>query len=287
MKHYLKLMRPYQYVKNTLIYFPAFFAFKLFDLQVILWTSLAFLAFSFMASAVYIMNDYFDREDDRRHPEKMHRPLAAGTVSGRGAWILCAALLAFALGVFAWIGVKVLLVAVLYFSMNIAYTFKIKHIAIADIAVLAMGFVLRLYVGAGTSQVELSMWIILITFLLALFLGLAKRRSDVLLSEEGTKVRKAIDGYNLEFINAAMTMMASVVVVAYIFYTIDSKVQENYHSSQLYVTVFFVLIGILRYMQITFVEKRSGNPTKILLKDPFLQLTILGWLTAFCVILYF
>lgn len=287
MKPYLQLIRPYQYTKNALIFFPAFFAFKLKDIHLLSWTFLAFLGFCFMASSVYILNDYFDREDDARHPEKKNRPLAAGTVSTQGAWILLVALLCLGLGIFAMINLNVFLLAIFYFVMNIAYTFKLKHIAIIDISILAVGFVLRLYIGAGVGDIVLSMWINLMTFLLALFLGLAKRRSDVLLAEEGNKTRKSIDGYNLEFINSAMMMMASIVVVSYIFYTITPEIQTKYHSQNLYLTVFFVLLGILRYMQITFVERRSGNPSKILLSDIFLQLTIGGWLLAFFVILYY
>ena len=114
-----------------------------------------------------------------------------------------------------------------------------------------------------------------------MFLALAKRRDDVLLMQEGKKVRKAIDGYNLEFINGGMMIMASVTLVAYISYTISPEVTQRLGTDQLYFTVFFVVIGILRYMQITFVESKSGNPTKVLLKDLFLQLTLLGWVLSF------
>lgn len=286
MKQYLKLMRPYQYVKNTFLFIPAFFGLKLLDIDIMLHTFLGFLAFCALASAVYVMNDYVDREEDRHHPEKKHRPLAAGTVSVRSAFMLMGGLMVFGIGMFAILGWETLGIAMFYFILNIAYTFKLKHIAVIDISVLALCFVLRLFVGSSIGNIVLSMWVILMTFLLALFLGLAKRRADVLLAEEGRRTRKAIDGYNLEFINAAMVMMASVVVVAYIFYTISTEIQTKYHSQYLYLTVFFVLLGILRYMQITFVEKNSGNPTKVLLRDLFLQLTIGGWLTAFVFLIY-
>jgi 4-hydroxybenzoate polyprenyltransferase len=166
--------------------------------------------------------------------------------------------------------------------MNLLYSFGLKHIPILDINIIAIGFVLRLLMGsaAGGDALPLSMWIVLITFLLALFLALAKRRDDVLLAEEGKKVRKSIDGYNLEFINGAMMIMASVTIVFYISYTITEGV-TRFQTDKLYFTVFFVILGIMRYMQITFVEKKSGSPTKILLRDIFLQITILGWLVSF------
>ena len=167
---------------------------------------------------------------------------------------------------------------------NLFYSFRLKHIPILDITLLSIGFVLRLYIGsaaAGPGEVPLSMWIVLITFLFALFLALAKRRDDVLLSAEGKKVRKAIDGYNLEFINGAMMVMASVVIVSYISYCISEEVIHRLKTDKLFFTVIFVVLGILRYMQITFVEQKSGNPTKVLMKDLFLQLVIVGWLASF------
>jgi 4-hydroxybenzoate polyprenyltransferase len=279
-------MRPHQYVKNTFIILPAFFAFKLKDVHLMLQTLVAFIAFSVMASAVYILNDYFDREDDRKHPDKKNRPLASGKVSPREAFVLMGILISIGVAIFASLNWYALWIMLAYFGMNLAYTLKLKHIAVIDICIISIGFVMRLYIGAAIGGIELSMWINLMSFLLAMFLGLAKRRTDVLLAEESIKTRKSIDGYNLEFINGAMIMMASAVVISYIFYTISPDIQEKYHSKYLYGTVFFVLLGILRYMQITFVEQKSGNPSSILLKDRFLQLTILGFILAFFILIY-
>lgn len=286
MKAYIQLLRPHQYIKNLFIFLPAFFAFRFRDPVFIAKTALVFIAFCMLASGVYIMNDYRDVDDDRKHPEKKSRPLAAGTVSTQSALWLMVGLFVIALSYLRFVGMQTFVFSLLYLALNIAYTFKLKHIPIIDINIIAIGFVLRLYIGASIGNIALSMWINLVTFLLALFLGLAKRRADVLLAEEGMKTRRSIDGYNLTFINGAMMMMASVVVVSYIFYTISPDIQTKYHSQNLYLTVFFVLLGILRYMQITFVEERSGNPSKILLSDIFLQLTIVAWLAAFVVLIY-
>jgi hypothetical protein len=126
------------------------------------------------------------------------------------------------------------------------------------------------------------------TFLLAMFLALSKRRNDLLIYlETGEKTRKSVDGYNKDFLNASMVVMASVVIVAYILYTVSPDVQAKMHTDQLYLTSFFVILGILRYMQISFVENDSGGPTRILIKDRFLQLALLGWLASFSWILYF
>lgn len=168
--------------------------------------------------------------------------------------------------------------------MNIAYSLGLKHITIVDIFIIASGFVLRLFAGASVIDNQLSMWIIIMTFLLALFLAVAKRRDDVLLSSQGKETRKNIDGYNLEFVNAVMVFMSGVIVVAYILYTVSDEVIERLNSQYLFLTTFFVILGIMRYMQLTFVEQNSGSPTKIVLKDRFLQITIMFWLASFFVV---
>jgi 4-hydroxybenzoate polyprenyltransferase len=169
----------------------------------------------------------------------------------------------------------------MYFILNIAYSIKLKHITIVDIFVIAIGFVLRLFAGASVIDNKLSMWIIIMTFLLALFLAVAKRRDDIILASQGKATRKNIDGYNLEFVNAVMVFMSGVIVVAYILYTVSEDVINRFHTRYLYLTTFFVILGIMRYMQITFVEQNSGNPTKLVLKDGFLQITIVLWLISF------
>ena len=168
--------------------------------------------------------------------------------------------------------------------MNIAYTFSLKHISILDISIIAIGFVLRIYAGAALIDNTPSMWIVLVTFVLALFLALAKRRDDCLLALDGKKTRKNIDGYNLEMVNAAMTLMAGVTVVSYIMYTVSPEVTQRL-GTNLYLTSAFVIIGILRYMQLTFVEHNSGSQTKLVLKDRFLQLVLIGWIGSFYMII--
>ncbi len=283
MKSYIQLLRPHQYLKNIFILFPLFFAIKFLDLHLLGRVSIVAACFCLVASAIYILNDYFDIEADRNHPTKKNRPMASGAVPvTHGLIMMVVLLIVGCTGIFL-VSKSALILTSVYIINNLFYSFKLKHIPILDITLLSIGFVLRLYIGsaAGEEQVPLSMWIILITFLLALFLALAKRRDDVLLSNQGKKVRKAIDGYNLEFINGAMMIMASVVIVSYISYCISQDVTQRLGTDQLYISVVFVILGILRYMQITFVEQKSGSPTKILMKDLFLQLVIGGWLISF------
>jgi 4-hydroxybenzoate polyprenyltransferase len=222
-----------------------------------------------------------DVNEDRAHPKKKFRPLASGKVSIDNAKALISLLSILSLSISLIINIELFAVMFLYFILNISYSLKLKHIAILDIFIIATGFVLRLFAGSAVTGISLSMWIILMTFLLAIFLALAKRRDDVLLSLEGQETRKNIDGYNLEFVNAAMVLMAGVVIVSYIQYTISPEVIERLDTNYLYLTSFFVILGIFRYMQITFVEQDSGSPTKVVIRDRFLKVTIFLWLLVF------
>ncbi len=283
----VKLARPHQYIKNLFIFLPLFFALKIGDLPLLLNTALAFIAFSMAASGVYILNDYLDIEDDKRHPKKKYRPLASGAVSKRQGVLLMTSFIVGAIVLVCCVSMDVAYVLIAYVMMNFAYSMKLKHIAILDVNIIAIGFVLRLYAGSFITDTKLSVWIIVITFLLALFLALAKRRDDVLLFEKtGTKARKVIDGYNLQFLDISMAIMAAVVIVSYVLYTTSVDVIARVGSDYLFVTAFFVILGILRYLQISFVLKNSGSPTKIVLSDTFIQATITGWLITFGWILY-
>jgi decaprenyl-phosphate phosphoribosyltransferase len=287
MLNYIKLMRPHQYVKNSFIFLPAFFALQFNEMKTIIDMSIAFVAFSLLASAVYIFNDYLDIENDRKHPKKRLRPLAAGLVSKPAAIILMCVLIVIAFVIISYQPLYAMQLLGAYFLMNVAYSMRLKHIAIIDVFIIAIGFVLRLFVGSAVSDIKLSMWIVIMTFLLALFMALAKRRDDVLIFlETGTKARKVIDGYNLRLLDSAMMIMSSIVIVAYIMYTTSTEVIERVNSSYLYITSIFVILGILRYLQIAFVEKNSGSPTRIVLQDRFMQLTIFAWLLSFIWLLY-
>lgn len=281
MSEIIKLLRVQHYIKNLFIFLPLLFSLSFTDIQGIRDTFIVFVLFSLLASSVYIFNDFLDINEDRAHPTKKNRPLACGSVSKKSAIFLILALSITSLALSFLLSKTLFSVLLLYFILNIFYSIKLKHIAILDIFIIASGFVLRLFAGSSVAGIHLSMWIISMTFLLALFLALAKRRDDVLLSLDGQQTRKNIDGYNLEFVNASMVLMAGVVIVSYIMYTISPEVTMRLGTEYLYLTSFFVILGILRYMQITFVEENSGSPTKVVIKDTFLKLTIFFWLLSF------
>ena len=280
-------MRPHQYIKNLFIFLPLFFALKITDTSLLINAFIAFIAFSLTASAIYTLNDYHDIEEDRQHPKKRHRPLASGAISKSQAIIIMSVLFIAGFTVMASLSLKATAVLAAYVGMNIAYSFYLKHVAILDVTIIAIGFVLRLFIGSAVTDIPLSMWIVIMTFLLALFMALAKRRDDVLIYlDTGKKMRKVIDGYNLQFLDTAMAIMASVVIVSYTIYTTSPEVVARVHSEYLYLTSFFVILGIMRYLQVAFVLKDSGSPTKIVLKDRFMQLTLIGWVLSFAWILY-
>ncbi len=286
-KIYLSNLRIHQYIKNCFIFLPLFFALKITNVELLLHVITAFIAFSLTASAVYVFNDYHDIEEDKHHPKKKSRPLASGAVSKSQAIVMMSILLIAGITIMVSISVQAAAILSGYVIMNIAYSLYLKHIAILDVTIIAMGFVLRLFIGSAVTDITLSMWIVIMTFLLALFIALAKRRDDVLIYlDTGKKMRKAVDGYNIQFLDTAMAIMASVVIVSYTIYTTSTEVMARVHSQHLYLTAFFVILGVMRYLQITFVYNNSGSPTKIILKDFFMQVTLAGWVISFAWILY-
>lgn len=291
-KQIFKLIRPHQWLKNVFVLIPMFFGGSLLDPADIRASVLTFFAFSFIASSVYCFNDINDVEADRRHPVKCKRPLASGAISVRAAWVLMALMFILSAGATALLGdsehiLKVGGVLLFYYAMNLCYCARLKQYAIVDVCVIAFGFVLRVLAGGFATDITLSKWLVLMTFLLTLFLSFAKRRDDVLrMNETGEPPRKNTIRYNLTFINQAITVSASVTLVCYIMYTVSPEVTERFNSDMLYLTSVFVLLGLLRYMQITVVDKKSGDPTKMMLRDRFTQLVVVAWALTFLVLIY-
>ncbi|MDI6616246.1 MAG: UbiA family prenyltransferase, partial [Syntrophaceae bacterium] len=200
MKEYLSLLRIPQYLKNLFIFLPLFFALQLANVHLLGRAGLAFVFFCLLASGVYIFNDYHDREEDRRHPKKKIRPLAAGRVAAGSALALGALLTAAGLAGAWLLDVSLLYLFLMYLILNIFYTLKLKHVPLLDIFIIALGFVVRIFVGGVVTGVRIYPWIIVMTFLLSLFLALGKRRDDVLIFlNSGEKARKSVDGYTLSF----------------------------------------------------------------------------------------
>ena len=290
MKKTLLLIRPQQWIKNGFVLIPMFFGGRLLNADDVIASVVTFFAFSFAASAIYCFNDIVDVDADRRHPVKCHRPIASGAVSVPTAYalmavlVLLSALLLFFLPQRA--GETAGIVA-FYFLLNMAYCIWLKRHAIIDVCTVAFGFVLRILAGGMACNVAVSNWLVLMTFLLALFLSFAKRRDDVLrMNETGEPPRRNTIRYNLTFVNQAITITGTVTLVCYIMYTVSPEVVSRFHAPYLYLTSIFVLVGLLRYMQLTVVDEVSGDPTKILLRDRFTQAIVVAWIMAFLLIIY-
>lgn len=287
-----KLIRPHQWLKNVFVMIPMFFGGSLLDPSDIRASVITFFAFSFIASSVYCFNDIIDVDADRRHPVKCKRPIASGAISVKSAWALMALMFLLSAGMVCLLDtythvIQVELVILVYYILNILYCSKLKQYAIVDVCIIAFGFVLRVLAGGFATDIVLSNWLVLMTFLLTLFLSFAKRRDDVLrMNETGEPPRKNTIRYNLTFINQAITITASVTLVCYIMYTVSPEVVNRFHSDLLYLTSVFVLLGLLRYIQITVVDKKSGDPTKMMLRDRFTQCVVLVWALTFLVLIY-
>jgi len=287
LKEYILLARPDQYVKNGFVLLPLFFGQKLHDLDPLLAALGAFMAFCLASSCVYAFNDIRDVDSDRRHPVKKNRPLASGALSKTGAWIYLTLLLVASLLIsFIFLNREFLIFLAGYLLLNAAYSLALKHLAIIDVVCIAVGFVLRVFAGGAAAGVYISHWLILMTFLLALFLAMAKRRDDVVLAGEGLSLRKSLDGYNLEFVSSSLVLLAAVLIVVYVLYTVSPEIRARHHSDKLYLTTLGAVVGLLRYMQLTLVEGNSGPPTAVFWKDIFLQAVVVLWVISLYFILY-
>ncbi len=288
----IRLCRPTQWVKNLFVMLPLFFSGNIFDLQLVGCALVAFAAFCMASSAIYCLNDYMDADADRQHPEKCHRPVASGEV-GKATCIFLMSALSVAALALPWLlsspaSLYSTCVVGTYLVMNYAYCLKLKRIALIDVVIISIGFVLRVAIGGTSTGIFISHWIIIMTFLLALFLSLSKRRDDILLyNRTGKKMRHNIDRYNLDFMSQATTLVATVMLVSYIMYTVSPEVVARFSSNLVYITSLFVLIGLLRYIQLAVVFTSSGSPTRILIHDRFVQASLLGWVVTFALIIYF
>ena len=285
----IKLLRPKDWAKNLFLFLPVFFGGKLFDVPKLEHSVAAFFAFCFVASTVYIINDYRDREDDKKHPKKRLRPLASGAVHPTTALIVAAILIVtgFVLAYYADPKFRFISILGFYFCMNMCYSFGLKNIPILDILIVAIGFSLRVKAGGYVSSVDVSAWLNVMVLLLALFMAIGKRRDDIILKlETGTDMRKAVKGYNVDFLNTMLAMFSAIIIMAYIMYCVSPITIAHTGTYHLYYTCIFVIAGLMRYLQITLVQNEAGSPTEVLYKDRFIQITMILWVAGFYALLY-
>ena len=291
MIHYIQLLRPLQWLKNTFVFAPIFFSNNLLKPEYFWPTLVVFASFCLVSSSIYCFNDLRDVEADRLHPKKCHRPIASGKVSIRGGYAMMVLCL---IGSFTLLPLAqsvhtpyLYIILAAYWLMNIGYCIRLKQIAILDVTIIAVGFVMRVLIGGIATDIWISHWLVMMTFLVTLFLAFTKRNDDYRIYEQtGIKPRVSISGYNKTFINEATAIIASVTLVCYIMYTMSPEVIERMGTRYVYLTSGWVLAGLLRYLQNMIVFGLSGSPTKSLVKDHFIQFCIFGWLASFFVIIY-
>lgn len=283
MRALLEAMRPYQWVKNLLVFAPLVFAKQLLDPAAAWNAVLAFLAFCAAASGIYLVNDMHDLEADRAHPEKKHRPLPSGRLQVGLALPVSAVLIG--------VGITLSLVGEhpywlplgIYLAINVAYSWRLKHVVILDTMCVALGFLLRVYAGGDAVDEPVSGWLTLCTFFIALLLAFCKRRHELeLLGQNSMEHRRTLADYSLPFLDQLIAPLGALTVMTYALYTVAPETQQKVPGNRLLFTVPFVVYGIFRYLYLVHIHAGGGNPTKLLLKDKATLINILLWF-AVCV----
>jgi len=286
-QNFLHLLRPRHWVKNLFVFIPAFFAAEILNIPVFYEALLVFVSFCMISSTVYIINDIRDREQDKLHPEKSKRPIASGNIHWKNALIVAFLLCVFGFFTAFSLNTSTFEVLLVYLAINILYSFWLKHLVVVNLVIIGAGFLLRIYAGGVASDIPISFWLLIMVFLISIFMGLAKRRDDVLLYQKtGLEIRKNIKGYNLKFIETSLSILAGVIVVTYIMYTLSPELKDRIDSSYIHITSIFVIIGVMKYLHRIFTQDKKGAPVTVLFTDRIIQLALLGWLFTFTVLIY-
>jgi len=277
--NFWRLMRPRQWVKNSFVFTGILFANAWRQPQLRLRVLLTAIAFSLVASGVYIINDLLDKESDLNHPRKKHRPLAAGTVSNTAALALMSLLVAGALLLGFSVGGRVLGLLSIYLLANIAYSLRLKHVVILDVFIIASGFMLRILSGTIGVGIAPSQWLLLCGLMMALFLGFAKRRAELYaLTGDGPSHRKVLSHYQPVLLDNMIVVTATCVILTYSLYTMNPATVQFHHTESLIYTVPFVIYGIFRYIYSLHQQTVGSDPALQIFRDPHLLLAIAGWL---------
>ena len=272
---WLQQLRIKEWVKNGFIFLPVFFAGRLSEPFLLQQLIPGFFSFSLIASCIYCINDMADVAYDRTHPIKKERPLAAGRVTKQQVIVAAFACLAGSCMLAYFLPVASRWVLLIYFLLQLLYSFFLKHVSVVDCVAIALGFVCRILLGGYTMGAPGSSWIILLTFLLALYLAFSKRRCELALL--GTNSRRSLQHYSLPFLDASLCVTCAVTIVAYIMYTHDGEVVSRVGFPYFYIGALFVVVGLLRHLQQTMHKSSTESPTDFLLKDPLTIINILLW----------
>lgn len=286
-KQLIRLARPKQWVKNGILLISLVFSGELSNLGKVEISFIATAIFCLLSSSVYTINDMVDVEKDRQHPTKMYRPLASGQVSNSQAMTMVILLWAVSI-VGAWfINLNFFIISLVFVGFNIVYSTWLKNIVILDVMSVAISFVIRAYAGALAIDVTASKWLIINTLLLALFLGFGKRRHELILLEDGaTAHRKILDKYSPYLLDQMIGVTTASVVVMYMLYSFSPEVMNKLGTGNLFLTIPFVVYGIFRYLYLIHKEEKGGSPTKVLITDKPILITVILWMLTSIIILY-
>ncbi|NQV26016.1 MAG: decaprenyl-phosphate phosphoribosyltransferase [Rhodopirellula sp.] len=280
-------MRPHQWVKNVLLFAALVFSQSLFDAHAVMLSVQAFLLFCLAASAVYLLNDVNDLEEDRVHPKKRNRPLAAGLVSPQAVMSVMAILVVVSLVGGYFISRWFCALLMIYLGMNVLYSVKLKHIVILDVMIIAIGFVLRAVAGAVAIGVDTSPWMVLCTMTLALLVGFGKRRNELsVLKEEASSHRACLEGYTIQFLDMMMSISGGAAIVTYTLYTMANLTVQRFGSHALVLTTPFVIYGVFRYLYLIHVKSEGGDPSKLFVTDRPILLNGCLWIVACAMCVY-
>jgi 4-hydroxybenzoate polyprenyltransferase len=279
-------LRPYQWIKNGFIPFPLIFAQQLFELEQVLAVIQAVIVFCALTSAVYLFNDYLDREEDRHHPVKQHRPLAAGLISSQVALGTAVCLLILVLVWGLYLGKGFFFILMVYLGVQVLYNVQLRDVVILDIFCVAAGFFLRVIAGAVVINVPMSRWLTICSILLAIFLVLAKRRHEYvsLGKVEGEKHRKVLTQYNANLLDQMIGITTGGVILSYLLYCTSPETVQKLHTEKMIYTFPFVLYGVFRYLYLIYKRKEGGSPERIVMADRPLLASIALWLAS-CVLI--
>jgi len=277
LSYYIRAARPQHYLKNLFVFAPLIFAERFYDLDSNINTLITFMIFSLSASAVYYLNDLFDKVEDVKHPIKKHRPIASGNISVRNVILIYILLSVISLFIaFFWINIATGSIMSTYLILNILYSWKLKHIVLLDVFIVSSGFVLRILAGGFSINAHISEWLILCVILLSLFLALAKRRQELLNTNSIKKniTRKVLNDYSETLLDQLIAITAGLSITSYSLYTILNKNFEN-----LIFTVPIVIYGIFRYLYLIYKIGSGANPEKELYKDKHILFSIIIWVS--------
>lgn len=293
MTKFLTLLRVEQWVKNLFVFLPLFFSGNFLNTELFFKSCVAFVVFSLASSTIYIINDYADAESDGQHPDKKNRPIASGAISKKTALGIATLLIGLIISVLLFLTAglqqnigKFAIVILAYLGMNLAYTFRLKHVAIIDVCLISIGFVLRVMAGGYITEIPISQWAILLTFVLALVLALGKRRGELINAQISGKTRRSLDGYNVQFADIALSISVTLAIISYLMFTVQPEVQNRF-GNKIFYTFIFVVFAFLRYLQQTLVHNRTESPTKIIYKDRYIQATLILWVVSYFLLIYY